>query len=91
VEEGRFVEVVPGLGKGEVVDAVHVRGSSGVLVVLEVGEPVGKFGPVRGAEEQLRAVGGGDRVEGDVLWCTAARQYRCQQGLGAPGGARRVG
>jgi len=43
VEEGRLVEVVPGLGEGEVVDASDVRGGRGRLAgdVGEVGAPAG--------------------------------------------------
>nr|WP_247192188.1 hypothetical protein [Streptomyces sp. LBUM 1483] len=96
MEEGRLVELVPGLGQGEVVEASDVARGPGVargLCVVhgpEVTGPAGESGAVGGAEEEFRAVGGGHRVEGRVLGGTAARQHRCEEGLGAAGGAGRV-
>ncbi len=87
VEEGGLVEVVPGLGEREMIDAGHGAGRGGVRHVLEVAAPVGRGA----AEEEFGAVGGGDRVQGRVLGGAAARQHRGEQGLGTPGGARWVG
>ncbi len=91
VEEGRLVEVVPGLGEGEMVDAVDDWGPGLVGDVREVGTPVGQFGPLGRAEEEFRAVGCRDRVERGVRQGTAPGQHGGQEGLGAAGGAGRVG
>lgn len=90
VEEGGLVELMPGLGQREVVDAVDVARVPRMFHGPEVPGPAGEFGTVGRAEEEFRAVGRGDRVQRRVLGGPAARQHRREQGLGPAGGAGRV-
>ena len=62
----------------------------GRVYVLEVGAPVGQFGPARRAEEEFRAVGGGDGVQRGVLRRRGGAAGRARAGP-RRGGRRRPG